>query len=190
MKYDRETTRKGISKFKKVFVFIVLISVFGFIVSLSYINGFVLSANKPKEGEHITLDLVNKTRGDQGVSSLIWNSKLADAALQKANSMVGEKYFDHASKNGKTPWDFMEENGYKYIYAGENLAIDFQDLQDAENALENSKTHMDNIVNPKFKEFGSAVVKGEIFDYESNIYVQMFGTQQLYLERILTDINR
>ena len=48
---------------------------------------------------------------------------LQEAAEKKAQDMIENNYFAHTSPQGKTPWHWVEESGYDYRYAGENLAI-------------------------------------------------------------------
>ena len=54
------------------------------------------------------------------------NAKLVAAAQAKANNMFELQYWDHFGPNGETPWMFISQAGYVYVYAGENLAKGFR----------------------------------------------------------------
>jgi hypothetical protein len=118
--------------------------------------------------------LVNQERIERGLNSLTQNSRLQTAAQWKADDMIQKDYWEHFH-NGKSPWDWMKEAGYDYIDAGENLAIDFTDLEAMHQAWMNSPTHRDNIVNYKYKEIGIGIAKGDFEGHQTIIVVQMFG---------------
>ena len=103
---------------------------------------------------------VNQTRQSQGLTPLSENIKLDQAANLKAQNMVQNNYFDHTSPTGVTPWFWFLQAGYKYKYAGENLAIGFYDSQEVYNAWLNSPSHKANIMNPNYTEVGTAIIKG------------------------------
>ncbi|MGA2417811.1 MAG: CAP domain-containing protein [Candidatus Staskawiczbacteria bacterium] len=122
-------------------------------------------------------NFVNQTRQSFGLQPLVDNQKLDQAAQLKAENMVANNYFAHTSPTGVTPWYWFLQAGYNYKYAGENLAIGFFDSEEVYNAWLNSPSHKANIVNPNYKEIGTAVLKG----FGSNnaiVVVQEFGTVQ------------
>ena len=57
------------------------------------------------------------------------------------------------------------------------MARDFAESKAVVEAWMNSSTHRENLVNPKYKEVGFAVVNGEYGGYETTLVVQMFGTK-------------
>ena len=118
----------------------------------------------------------NQQRAAAGLSTLSYNEKLADAARRKAANMFEENYWAHNSPSGKSPWVWFNDAGYKYTFAGENLAKDFGDTSRMMDAWMNSPTHKDNIINPKYQEIGIAVVPGTIQGSETMLIVQLFGT--------------
>lgn len=128
----------------------------------------------------ITIDEVvratNEARVAAGQKPLSYNEKLADAARRKAANMFAENYWAHISPSGKTPWVWFAEAGYRYSFAGENLAKDFGDTSRMISAWMNSPTHRDNIVNPKYNEMGLAVVPGSLLGTETVLVVQLFGS--------------
>jgi len=97
--------------------------------------------------------LANAERAKAGINPLIVNTVLSKLAAMKAQDMVDNDYFSHYSPTYGSAFDMMKANGINYIYAGENLAIDHC-ANNAHTAWMNSKTHRNNILNPKFTEIG------------------------------------
>ena len=122
-------------------------------------------------------NFVNQTRQSIGLQPLLENEKLNQAAQLKAENMVQNNYFNHTSPTGVTPWFWFLRAGYKYKYAGENLAIGFFDSQEVYNAWLNSPSHKANIVNPNYTEVGTAVVGGFGQSNNAIVVVQEFGSQ-------------
>jgi hypothetical protein len=118
--------------------------------------------------------LANKNRGES--SELKVNALLVQAAQAKANDMASKGYFSHVTPEGKTPWEWIKEAGYSYVYAGENLAVNFTESEDVNNAWLNSPGHRANIVNTKFTEIGIATAEGMYNGRKATYVVQMFGT--------------
>jgi len=122
------------------------------------------------------IDLTNQKRLERGLATLVNSPLLNEVAQRKAADMFAFNYWAHTSPSGRDPWSFFKEVGYKYIYAGENLARDFMDSASVVEAWMNSPTHKDNIVNPNYKEIGVAVVNGTLNGVETTLVVQVFGT--------------
>jgi hypothetical protein len=122
--------------------------------------------------------LTNERRAANGLSALTQNSQLDSAALAKGNDMLAKGYWAHFAPDGTSPWTFFTNFGYKYRYAGENLARDFSNPADAVNAWMNSPTHKDNILNANYREIGIGVVEGNLSGADTTIIVQFFGTPQ------------
>lgn len=122
------------------------------------------------------VNLTNKKRSDAGLSTLTLNQTLSNAAYVKGVDMINKDYWAHVSPDGTQPWAFFKNAGYKYRYAGENLARDFSNATDAVNAWMNSPTHRDNMLNPKYKEIGIGIVEGDLAGSDTTIIVQFFGT--------------
>ncbi|MBI3631369.1 MAG: hypothetical protein HY219_00690 [Candidatus Staskawiczbacteria bacterium] len=121
------------------------------------------------------ISLVNQKRLSLGVLPLIENQKLDQAALLKAQDMLTKDYFSHQSPSGVTPWYWFSKAGYNYKYAGENLAIGFLNSEDVYRAWVNSASHKENIINPNYKEVGTAVLTGEFKGNNATVIVQLFG---------------
>ncbi len=120
--------------------------------------------------------LTNEDRTTNGVSMLVESKLLNKAAEMKAKDMALRGYFAHNAPDGKTPWYWLEQVGYKYSYAGENLAVNFFESKDVAQAWMNSPTHRANMVKKEFKEIGIGVAGG-IYEGKDTIFVvQFFGT--------------
>ncbi len=126
----------------------------------------------------VLVNLVNRDRSLQNLSNLKVNPLLEIAADLKAKDMAAKGYFAHNTPDGKNPWDFIDQSGYKYVYAGENLAVNFLDSDEIHRAWMNSPTHRFNIVNPKYTEIGIATSTGIYKGRQAIFVVQMFGTPE------------
>ncbi len=122
------------------------------------------------------IDLTNKKRAENGLSSLSQNQQLNEAAAGKAADMLANDYWAHNSPTGKTPWVFISAAGYKYVFAGENLARDFGDATSVVNAWMDSPSHRSNLLDKNFKDIGVAVASGKLGGHEGTLVVQMFGS--------------
>lgn len=122
------------------------------------------------------IELTNQMRSKQGLPPVSENAALAAAANAKAQNMFSENYWAHFAPSGKSPWDFILNSGYKFTYAGENLAKNFYTSEEVVNAWMNSPTHRDNLLNPKYKDVGIAVVEGVLNGQKTTLVVQEFGT--------------
>jgi hypothetical protein len=105
-------------------------------------------------------DLTNQNRKSQNLSVLTINPVLNKVAELKAKDMAEKSYFAHVSPEGKQPWYWFNLVGYKYSYAGENLAVDFTDSEDVTYAWMNSPTHKANIMKNSYTEMGTGVATG------------------------------
>lgn len=124
----------------------------------------------------VLIDLTNESRIAYHQTPLIRNAKLDKAAEMKGLDMTSKGYFAHDSPEGVTPWYWFKQVGYNFLYAGENLAINFTDSSDVEEAWLNSPLHRANILNVEFREIGMATVEGVYNNYPTIYIVQMFGT--------------
>ncbi len=124
------------------------------------------------------VSLANENRTENKIGNLTINPILELAAQRKANDMATKGYFAHTSPDGKTPWYWFEDVGYDFVYAGENLAVNFSDSEEVDDAWMNSAGHRANILNSKFTEIGVATARGFYKGYETVFVVQMFGKPQ------------
>jgi uncharacterized protein YkwD len=121
-------------------------------------------AERPQDANVLLRDL-NAIRSAQGLTPLAMDATLCRIARQHALDMAEKNYFNHDSQDGETPFDRMNRAGYRFGYAGENMARD-QDPVSAGRALYASPGHRDNMLGPHYRRVGIAAVEsslGEIF---------------------------
>ncbi|HMB66140.1 MAG TPA: CAP domain-containing protein [Patescibacteria group bacterium] len=150
---------------------------YGFITSLLLVGIFLCPT--PTRASDITpekiIQLTNQKREQKDLSRLTANQYLAQAAYQKAEFLLQNQLFDHNTAKKRFS-DWVKETPYQYSYVGENLAIDFTESKDIIRAWMNSANHKKNLLYPKYKEIGVAVLQGRYQDHDSTLVVQIFGT--------------
>jgi hypothetical protein len=154
-----------------------------------FLGGFLLSyfsSTFPKVlGQAIDISveklvqLTNDKRIENGEKPLKFNEKLSQAAALKAEDMFKNDYWAHNSPTGVTPWVFVKDSGYQYIYAGENLARGFTNSEDVVNAWMASESHKNNLLSGNYEDIGFAVKRGRLKGEETVLIVQMFGSTTL-----------
>lgn len=153
----------------------------GALVSLKILSIALLSFGPvlPAFSEAISVPniiaLTNQSRLDYGLNSLTENALLDKAAQAKADDMLAKGYFSHTTPDGQTPWSFINDAGYNYLMAGENLAVNFWEAENVEQAWMNSPGHKANILNKNFEEIGIGISQGEYQGHNAIFVVQMFG---------------
>lgn len=163
--------------FREVSVATIII---GSIFMLGFSAGSSFLIHKTVLGASVTanvlVDLTNESRLAFNEDPLVRSPILDHAATLKADDMSTVGYFAHNSPTGVTPWHWFQEAGYTFLYAGENLAINFIDANEVRDAWLASPLHRANLLDVKFKEIGMATVSG-VYKGSPSIYVvQMFGT--------------
>lgn len=147
-------------------------------VVFSY-SGFHLAALLEQISLFDSRDIIAETnvvRTANNLPPLSANTQLDLAAQEKLQNMISEGYFAHISPEGITPWFWIKNSSYQYIYAGENLAIGFSDAKEAVDAWMNSPSHKANLLNNNYQEIGVAVGTVEnLSGYSGILIVQMFG---------------
>jgi len=112
------------------------------------------------------LDLVNQERSKAGLQPLTMNSALSKMAMDKAQDMINNNYFDHQSPTYGSPFDMMRSYGINYSTAGENIAKGQATPTEVMNAWMNSPGHRANILGSGFTQIGIA--------YYNRAWVQEF----------------
>lgn len=158
---------------------IIYILLFIFLqTSLDVANNFhpgVLGISSNIDAQTV-ISLTNSERQKLGLPLLRENQELDKAATAKAQNMFSENYWAHYAPSGKTPWDFITGSGYRFSYAGENLARNFYSSPDVVSAWMASPSHKANIVNSHYQDIGLAVVEGTLQGQKTTLVVQEFGT--------------
>ncbi len=120
----------------------------------------------------------NQERATNGQSALGNNASLNQAAQAKANDMAARNYWSHNTPEGNPPWVFIDDAGYAYKKAGENLAYGFLTSGDTVNGWMNSPSHRENMLDGGYTEVGFGFANSG--DYQSTgpetIVVAMYGT--------------
>lgn len=162
-------------------LFGIVLFLFLSIFALNFVNSRfpdVLGISTSITAEEL-LTYTNQKRQNQNIQPLSLNPELSAAALNKANDMLKNDYWAHNSPAGRTPWDFIKESGYVYVYAGENLARGFTTSSEVTEAWMNSQSHRENLLSPNYSEVGFAVVTGELQGEETVLVVEELGGRQL-----------
>lgn len=123
------------------------------------------------------VSLTNQKRAEAGLSELSVNPVLSQAAKAKGEHMLANDYWAHTAPDGTEPWAFFTNSGYRYRYAGENLARDFTNPTSVVEAWMASPTHRDNLLSNRYDEIGIGVVEGDLNGVDTTIIVQFLGTR-------------
>jgi uncharacterized protein YkwD len=123
------------------------------------------------------LRFTNIKREENGLAPLKENTQLEEAASKKADDMFQKDYWAHNAPDGTTPWVFIKNAGYEYVYAGENLARGFINSEDVVNAWMASPAHRENMLSANFNEVGFSVKSGKLNGEDTFLVVQEFGNK-------------
>ncbi len=163
----------------RLFVLAVFLIELG-VLALPFIPAFNLGSNSFLAAilPAVLDDLTNQNRQSKKLTELIVSPLLNTVAESKARDMAASGYFSHVSPEGKTPWYWFNQAGYKYEYAGENLAIDFNDSRDVTLAWMNSPSHRANIMKNAYTEIGTGMATGTYEGKPTIFVVQVYGKPQ------------
>lgn len=136
-------------------------------------------AKNPAQATEITPEILikftNKERAKNNLEPLSYSHILEKAAKNKADDLLGKQYFSHTSPDNKTFIKWIKEVNYDYIYAGENLAMDFISSEGVIKAWMESESHKKNILSPNYSEIAIALSKGNFEGRPTIIITQLFG---------------
>lgn len=133
------------------------------------------------------ITLTNQERASKGAPLVVESPELSQAALLKAQDMFAKDYWAHVGPDGTTPWHFFELAGYKYVYAGENLARGFDTSSGVVAGWMNSLSHRENLLNPNYQHIGMAVVNGQMVGESTTLVVQLFGANSAGGTQVISD---
>jgi uncharacterized protein YkwD len=105
---------------------------------------------------------------------LTMNSNLRCSARVHSKDMDDNDYFDHTNLQGESPFDRMQQAGYSYSYAGENIAGGNSTAAATMDQWMNSDGHCSNIMNPNFEHIGVGYHPGGPY---GTLWTQNFGAQ-------------
>ena len=154
----RKTFKKHSEKYKKVYhpylpavlILILSLAIFGF---TSKPSNKVLSYATDISQTRM-LEETNSKRIENKTGTLKHSKLLAAAAQNKAEDMTKRDYWSHSTPDGKQPWQFITEAGYRYSVASENLAYGFSSPSDAINGWMKSSAHKQAMLDPLASEVG------------------------------------
>ncbi len=123
------------------------------------------------------LSATNSERANNSTGQLTLNSDLARAAQAKADDMAARNYWSHNTPDGKEPWYFIDQTGYDYQKAGENLAYGFDSSSGTVAGWMNSPSHKDNMLDGEFRDVGFGIANAPEYQNsgEQTIVVAMYG---------------
>lgn len=155
------------------FTFLILLVQFFSFTGISSANvlGYATNINRAS-----VISLTNQERTSRGIPALKENSQLNNSAAAKAEHMFAQNYWAHFAPDGTSPWYFYNQVGYKYAWAGENLARDFSTSEGVIAGWMASKAgHRENLLNPNFSDIGIGVLNGTLEGEQTTLVVQHLG---------------
>jgi hypothetical protein len=158
---------------RNIIIFILFLEIFSFLIPT--VANMNLVGNLAAVLPAVLGELTNQERITQNLPTLAVNPLLNRAAEMKAQDMATKSYFAHTSPEGITPWYWIELAGYKYQYAGENLAVNFRDSKDVTQAWLNSPTHKANIVKGNYTEMGTGIARGTYKGRQTVFVAQVYA---------------
>jgi len=165
-------------KFKKTKIFNILpkkiptFAKIGLIVLFFLLPSITLASPISKD---IVINLTNKERNQNDLGNLTNNPQLDQIALSRARDIIEKQYFSHTSPDGTPFYKWIDDSGYNYIYAGENLAINFTEVEKMITAWMESPTHKDNILSTNYTEIGIGIATGSYEKKTTIVVAQIFG---------------
>jgi len=112
--------------------------------------------------ENNLLSIINQTRAKNGTRQLAINAALSNIARDRSTDMLTRNYFSHITPDGKNIFMILNENGYSWQLAGENIFECSPAANGTETAIFNiwmsSPSHRDNILNVNFSQFGIGII--------------------------------
>ena len=109
--------------------------------------------------EQEVANIVNKERAARGLAPLKFNWELSRVARMKSQDMINKNYFSHTSPTYGSPFNMMENFGFKFTAAGENIAYGQTTPAEVMNSWMNSPGHRANILSPIYTEIGVGAAK-------------------------------
>lgn len=103
------------------------------------------------------LKIINEYRAEEGIAPLKLNEELTIMACARAEEIAWSGEHSHTRPNGSSCFTIFKEAGFNEGTAGENLGYGFWTPEEVCEAWKDSRTHYENLMNPKFVEIGIGV---------------------------------
>ena len=135
--------------------------------------------------EDEVLELVNQRRAagatcggvsKPSVPALEMDEKLRQAARCHSMDMAKLNYFSHDSKDGRSPWDRIDEAGYTGFGNAENIAAGQGSAASVMESWMNSSGHCNNIMTDGSNEIGIGYAFDDASDF-GRLWTQDFGNR-------------
>ncbi len=110
--------------------------------------------------------LVNVERAKVGAAPVTAQSQLTQAAQRHAIDMGCNGLLSHTGTDGTSPFDRIDQSGYQWSTAGENVAAGFATPAEVMTAWMNSDVHRANILEPGYTEIGIGYIHDPATTYE------------------------
>jgi len=136
----------------RVHPYFILIVLFVFIFLLPQ-NVLALSSDK-------VIEEINSIRASEGLPPLRKNPLLEASAKEKVQELIRRGSLVHTSSPPGKAWQILAKEGYNYLHAGENLAVNIFSEEEIVDEWVNSSSHRKNIVYSGFTEIGVAIKEG------------------------------
>lgn len=121
---------------------------------------------------------MNRQRAAHGLVPLRLESRLTQAAGDRANDMFAKRYFDHVSPDGIQPFTWVRKRGYRYRIVGENLALGYRSGAAVVDGWMRSPGHRENILQRSYNEVGLAIADGSpTRGYRGPLVVALYGAR-------------
>lgn len=148
----------------------------GMFLNSFWTNHGVLGASADYSIESLLVS-TNERRSAADEPPLTIDDKLTAAAQAKAIDMVTRDYWSHDTPDGKSPWTFINNAGYGYKLAGENLAYGFTSADETIGGWMNSPEHRANILNADYRNVGFGAATKANFQGKGlqTVIVAMYG---------------
>ena len=129
----------------------------------------ITAAHQPRplvDNRELALDLVNRDRHINGLSSLVEDPLLSQTAQLHAQDMLNRHYYAHITPEGKTPTDrFTQQGGHSGV--GENIMqmkgatgmiLNYRLIEKFQKSWMYSDGHRANLLKPDYVHFGYGIV--------------------------------
>jgi uncharacterized protein YkwD len=157
---------------KNININLVTTTVLFVVITLLTFTIFKVNVRSSSVTESSVYAMVNQVRIDNKLLELKSNPLLQLAARNKAVDIKAYKYFAHNTPNNVKWNDFITNQGYKYIIAGENLARGYYNPEELVKDWLASPSHKENIMYSDYTETGISIIDT---DNMGIIVVQIFA---------------
>jgi uncharacterized protein YkwD len=129
-----------------------------------------VSALPAEQVQQQVLKLVNEARARGRIcgserftpsAPLSVSDQLYRAARAHARDMARRNYFEHQGRDGRSPKDRVQREGYRLRLTGENIAFGPGTAGEVVAGWLGSPGHCANIMDPRFQDMGVAVSQGK-----------------------------